>query len=450
MTLDEIIDSLPKEEWHTLMIRYNGDGSTVVSVNGGAAYTTTRSDSVSEEPDDQLAMFEATRASRARANAAVMGEAIPLMKVMQVNGEFENGQGHLCWQGSHEEHAQLRTPFECYECGLEAATREDLDEWSQEWEIPVPADQRTSDASPPPWPNAKSNPPAWFVELVSSGFALLNVAENAPDDRQFLAPSAQRLNEALAMIPQPWSDWGHAPPTDTYGMPCTKEAEMTYGCVACADPISTYGMCVRCDNAYAMGKTAERKERIHGPRPNEAKSDVWTAEEIAKVQAEGDRLYREFAGPCPDSPKVPSDGFDPEHCPTCKEFADRQRPPSPPVEVKSELWDSARLKMRQLEGEIQRCSATQGEKSNMLHSHSKLCMFASDAWEMHVIRPAQRPEPARAVSDVDDWTIAAMWIDDMGDKGIIGHYREPDARSICAGCGRAFDLMCNYCDEGVP
>ena len=24
------------------------------------------------------------------------------------------------------------------------------------------------------------------------------------------------------------------------------------------------------------------------------------------------------------------------------------------------------------------------------------------------------------------------------------------ARSICAGCGRAFDLMCNYCDEGVP
>lgn len=101
--------------------------------------------SVSEEPDDQLAMFEATRASRARANAAVMGEAIPLMKVMQVNGEFENGQGHLCWQGSHEEHAQLRTPFECYECGLEAATREDLDEWSQEWEIPVPADQRTSE-----------------------------------------------------------------------------------------------------------------------------------------------------------------------------------------------------------------------------------------------------------------------------------------------------------------
>lgn len=90
-----------------------------------------------------------------------------------------------------------------------------------------------------------------------------------------------------------------------------------------------------------------------------------------------------------------SDGFDPEHCPTCKAFENRNRPPAPPVEVKSELWDSAMLKMRQLQAEIQACSATPAQKSNMLHSHSKLCMFATDAWEKHVLRPAQRaPRPA--------------------------------------------------------
>lgn len=119
----------------------------------------------------------------------------------------------------------------------------------------------------------------------------------------------------------------------------------------------------------------------------------------------------------------PSAGFDPEHCPTCKEFADRQRPPKPPVEVKSELWDAARLKMKQLEGEIQRCSATQGEKSNMLHSFSKLCMFASDAWDMHVIRPAQRTEPASPDSLLDRYAKCAWRIwelfpgDPLGDDG---------------------------------
>lgn len=57
---------------------------------------------------------------------------------------------------------------------------------------------------------------------------------------------------------------------------------------------------------------------------------------------------------------------------------------------KNELWDAAKLKMRQLEKEIQASSATQREKSNMLHTHSKLCMFAADAWEMEVERPARR------------------------------------------------------------
>lgn len=82
--------------------------------------------------------------------------------------------------------------------------------------------------------------------------------------------------------------------------------------------------------------------------------------------------------------------FDPEHCPTCREWANRHRPPDPKVEVKSELWDAAQLKMKQLGDEIQKSGASQLEKSNMLHTHSKLCMFAGDAWESFVVRPAQR------------------------------------------------------------
>lgn len=57
---------------------------------------------------------------------------------------------------------------------------------------------------------------------------------------------------------------------------------------------------------------------------------------------------------------------------------------------KNECWEAAKLKMKQLGAEIQKCSATRGEKADMLHSHSKLCMFVSDAWEQEVERPAKR------------------------------------------------------------
>ena len=49
-----------------------------------------------------------------------------------------------------------------------------------------------------------------------------------------------------------------------------EERGLTYGCVACADPISAYGMCSRCSNAYGMGMTEERKKWIHGKRTDKA------------------------------------------------------------------------------------------------------------------------------------------------------------------------------------
>lgn len=97
----------------------------------------------------------------------------------------------------------------------------------------------------------------------------------------------------------------------------------------------------------------------------------------------------------PDNPqrdaKMP--GLDPEHCATCRAFVERNAPPKPPVEVKNELWDAAILKVRQLEAEIKKSGASDREKSNMLHTHSKLWMFATDAWEQEVIRPAQKRAP---------------------------------------------------------
>lgn len=86
-------------------------------------------------------------------------------------------------------------------------------------------------------------------------------------------------------------------------------------------------------------------------------------------------------------------GLDPEHCATCRAFVERNAPPKPPVEVKNELWDAAILKVRQLEAEIKKSGASDREKSNMLHTHSKLWMFATDAWEQEVIRPAQKRAP---------------------------------------------------------
>jgi hypothetical protein len=44
-----------------------------------------------------------------------------------------------------------------------------------------------------------------------------------------------------------------------------------------------------------------------------------------------------------------------------------------------QLWESGRLKAVQLEGEIRRSSASDVQKSNMLHSLSKLTMFWNDA-----------------------------------------------------------------------
>lgn len=45
-----------------------------------------------------------------------------------------------------------------------------------------------------------------------------------------------------------------------------------------------------------------------------------------------------------------------------------------------ELIASANLKAKQLEQEIRASDATRAQKADMLHTLSKLTMFASDAW----------------------------------------------------------------------
>lgn len=47
--------------------------------------------------------------------------------------------------------------------------------------------------------------------------------------------------------------------------------------------------------------------------------------------------------------------------------------------VDKQLWDAAILKVKQLEAEIRKSDATRWQKSDMLHTLSKLWMFATDA-----------------------------------------------------------------------
>lgn len=64
-----------------------------------------------------------------------------------------------------------------------------------------------------------------------------------------------------------------------------------------------------------------------------------------------------------------------------------------------ELWEAAKLKAKQLVSEIDKSSATPREKANMQHTLSKLWMFATDEWEMTVLRPEKRRQAkARSVS----------------------------------------------------
>lgn len=54
--------------------------------------------------------------------------------------------------------------------------------------------------------------------------------------------------------------------------------------------------------------------------------------------------------------------------------------------------------------------------------HETIAEFARD-----VLALRKKPEKPSSQS-VDDWTLAAKWIDEMGDAGIVGHYREPALR----------------------
>lgn len=149
-----------------------------------------------------------------------------------------------------------------------------------------------------------------------------------------------------------------------------------------------------CIKTYVGGET-QHCQTCDGPRPSEAKGR-WVCNACGNTEdkerevscwkcGKGEMIYT----------RPTSAGFDPEHCPTCREWANRHAPLGPKIEVKSELWDAAKLKMKQLEAQIQRSGASQLEKSNMLHTHSKLCMFAGDAWESFVVRPAQRTNEAK-------------------------------------------------------
>jgi FKBP-type peptidyl-prolyl cis-trans isomerase len=89
-------------------------------------------------------------------------------------------------------------------------------------------------------------------------------------------------------------------------------------------------------------------------------------------------------------PSSGSADLDPAHCSACAAFVARNAPPGPKVDVQNELWTAANLKAQQLQREINESSATSREKSNLQHTLSKLWMFATDAWDQEVVRPAQR------------------------------------------------------------
>lgn len=64
------------------------------------------------------------------------------------------------------------------------------------------------------------------------------------------------------------------------------------------------------------------------------------------------------------------------------------------AKIDMRLWKDAKLKASQLEAEIHACSATTAEKSNMMHSLSKLWMFANDAvWIQSQTQSLDIPAP---------------------------------------------------------
>lgn len=67
--------------------------------------------------------------------------------VVQVHGEFRNGESHLCWQHSPDEFAKLE-PFTCDECEFRFETRDDLEEFSSVVEVPLPTQRSALLMSP--------------------------------------------------------------------------------------------------------------------------------------------------------------------------------------------------------------------------------------------------------------------------------------------------------------
>lgn len=68
---------------------------------------------------------------------------------VQVFGEFEHGDTHLCWEGTKAEHAALKLPFECPECLTRYESDEELDEMTSD--KPAAIGQRTNEACSCTW-----------------------------------------------------------------------------------------------------------------------------------------------------------------------------------------------------------------------------------------------------------------------------------------------------------
>lgn len=51
---------------------------------------------------------------------------------VQVFGEFEDGDTHLCWEGTRSEHEALKLPFECPECLTQYELKDELDEMTSD------------------------------------------------------------------------------------------------------------------------------------------------------------------------------------------------------------------------------------------------------------------------------------------------------------------------------
>ena len=100
-------------------------------------------------------------------------------------------------------------------------------------------------------------------------------------------PAAAIIKEAivrLALTPEQRTEPARPDP---------EEQSLFYGCVACADPIATYGMCCRCSNAFNMGAEHERKKQVHGPRPETPLVDAWKDQDD-KPLPEDDAIHAAF------------------------------------------------------------------------------------------------------------------------------------------------------------